>query len=134
MRCSNKFVIYFTCCAWLASCVISDDTVCINNCSGHGQCEKYSCICDPGYHGVDCGTSYSAGELVRPVLTVGSFNLTAKSFRKAMKKNSLMLVGYSSRVCASCGRAEDEYALLVDHLNALKVRCMHFPSRCLKLI
>ena len=28
--------------------------VCVNQCSGHGRCDRGSCICDPGFHGADC--------------------------------------------------------------------------------
>ncbi|CAN0497611.1 unnamed protein product, partial [Ectocarpus sp. 12 AP-2014] len=40
-----------------ASLLRPDDagqSVCFNNCSGHGRCIDYTCECDAGYDGDDC--------------------------------------------------------------------------------
>eukprot|EP00899_Mesostigma_viride_P023972 jgi/Mesvir1/475/Mv11350-RA.1 len=35
-------------------CDIKVSSVCFNQCSGKGLCDRGFCVCEPGYHGVDC--------------------------------------------------------------------------------
>jgi len=40
------------------------DTLCLNDCSGNGQCSKGVCLCAAGRTGADCGVSVSEGPRV----------------------------------------------------------------------
>jgi len=65
------------------------ENICLNDCSGHGTCQSYTCMCDPPYSGDDCGhappnffDSSSANPKLAP-LHAGHFNVTSK---KKMRK------------------------------------------------
>ena len=83
-----------------------EETICFNNCSGHGRCEGWTCRCDIGYTSDDCshallGAEAASDGALRPVLSAGHFNVTAKSLAKALAKHGpTLLVAFSSRACA----------------------------------
>ena len=104
-----------------------DGSACYNGCSGHGVCRRYSCECFPGFEGEDCSTNYAnprsskleAGETaeIRPILTVGSFNLTFKNFSSVTRSLEHVIVGFSSLSCSRCVRVESEYFLAVEMIG-----------------
>ena len=98
----------------------AESSVCIRQCSGHGRCIQYSCMCDAGFYGDDCSTSFSVDGVVRPVMSAGTLNLTARKFREATKKHPILLVGYTSSACARCSHHENEYAATTTLLQRYK--------------
>ena len=101
-----------------------DGTYCFNGCSGHGRCESYACICDAGYHGEDCRTTFSEvleGDSMLPILSVGSFNITSSNFSKVAKANPYMLIGVSSPDCHKCIQYETAYSKLLQYLDEVDV-------------
>ena len=44
-----------------ASCNESRNAACLHGCSDHGRCFSRMCLCDDGYHGLDCSLSYRGG-------------------------------------------------------------------------
>ena len=68
--------------------------------SGHGSCSNYVCTCFVGFFGDDCRHTFAPdSEAVIPILGAGDYNLTTKNFSKAVKRERLMIVGFSSRKC-----------------------------------
>ena len=100
----------------------ADGEICFNGCSGHGKCRDFVCECYVGFFGSDCRHTFAHDrENVVPVLGAGHFNLTSKSFSKALKKHDVMLVGFSSNKCHKCIIHETEYARVADALKVLGV-------------
>ena len=94
---------------------VGDDSVCFNNCNGHGHCVDYTCHCFPGFHGDDCGTTYAPnnGQDIIPILGAGHFNLTSKKALKTMldggKGIAAVILGFTSPDCHRCITAEYQY-------------------------
>mmetsp|Transcript_28884 Transcript_28884/g.77805 ORF Transcript_28884/g.77805 Transcript_28884/m.77805 type:complete len:776 (-) Transcript_28884:785-3112(-) len=52
------------------TCSIHTEQVCMNQCSGHGECRQGFCMCDPGWYGHDCaqrkkGAHASPGDVLK---------------------------------------------------------------------
>ncbi|CAM9611872.1 unnamed protein product [Ectocarpus sp. 6 AP-2014] len=96
-----------------ASLLRPDDagqSVCFNNCSGHGRCIDYTCECDAGYDGDDCSFCYiDGGDTVLPILSVGDVNLTSSNFRETLHNAGSLLVVATSPSCHRCIHLETEY-------------------------
>ena len=70
------------------------------------------------YLGDDCSHTFAADESqIIPILTAGDFNLTRKNFTSALSKHKYILVGFSSRTCHKCIRAEPEYMKIQERLH-----------------
>eukprot|EP00899_Mesostigma_viride_P028353 jgi/Mesvir1/8702/Mv26109-RA.2 len=37
-----------------ALCSVTAPSICVNQCSGRGECDRGFCVCQQGYHGIDC--------------------------------------------------------------------------------
>eukprot|EP00899_Mesostigma_viride_P028345 jgi/Mesvir1/8696/Mv02633-RA.1 len=35
-------------------CSVTAPSICVNQCSGRGECDRGFCVCQQGYHGIDC--------------------------------------------------------------------------------
>ena len=99
------------------------DASCINNCSGHGVCKKYTCECYTGYIGKSCDTRIVKDGLpILPTLSVGSFNLTYSNYTSVVNSRKIIIVGFSSLSCTKCIAAENEYYKLFHYfLNLEKI-------------
>ncbi|CAM9425490.1 unnamed protein product [Ectocarpus sp. 12 AP-2014] len=85
-------------------------SVCFNNCSGHGRCIDYTCECDAGYDGDDCSFCFiDGGDTVLPILSVGDVNLTSSNFRTTLHDAGSLLVVATSPSCHRCIHLETEY-------------------------
>jgi sterol desaturase/sphingolipid hydroxylase (fatty acid hydroxylase superfamily) len=122
VRISLLFFVIFA--QGLYGLVSADGTSCLRNCNGHGECRNYQCHCDTGYIGEACeqfvGGSNS-GDLVHPILSVGSYNLTQKNYTSTLRKLPLIFVGFSSHSCTKCVNVEGEYEHAMGTLTTLKV-------------
>ncbi|CAB1120040.1 unnamed protein product [Ectocarpus sp. CCAP 1310/34] len=109
-----------------ASLLRPDDagqSVCFNNCSGHGRCIDYTCECDAGYDGDDCSFCYiDGGDTVLPILSVGDVNLTSSNFRKTLHDAGSLLVVATSPSCHRCIHLETEYQSASAELQGKGVR------------
>ena len=105
----------------------SDGSICFNNCNGHGWCSDYTCTCQTGYHGDDCGINFltddqiSGKDAIVPILGAGHFNLTRGNFTQTIQKNKVILVGFSSASCHKCIRVENEYDSISESLRLLNI-------------
>ena len=101
-----------------------DDSVCFNDCSGHGECVQYTCLCHPGHYGDDCSVAFSKendeGVMVN-VLGAGHFNISSKQelWDAIGKENSITVVGFTSRNCHRCIVVENEYDLISKKLTKM---------------
>jgi hypothetical protein len=88
------------------------ETYCYDDCSNHGTCVNYICVCNPGWFGENCATSF--GQLAP--LSVGTKNLTSiTQVNEVSKRNEIFFVGFSSSLCTRCAKEEDEYTLVDFH-------------------
>jgi len=57
------------------------DFLCLNDCSGHGQCSKGVCLCADGWEGSDCSVDISAGPRVANLGNNGLCDVRSKPCR-----------------------------------------------------
>lgn len=101
-----------------------DDSVCFNDCSGHGECIDYTCYCVPGYTGDDCGTTFAPeeGEELIPILHAGHLNVTSKKelsglLKKQSSDVAAVVLGFSSPNCHRCIVVENEYDAMLKQID-----------------
>ena len=101
-----------------------DDSVCFNDCSGHGHCVEYTCYCMPGYTGDDCSTTFApdGGQNLVPILHAGHFNVTSKKELNGLLKKpgsdvAALVLGFSSATCHRCIVVENEYDAMLKQID-----------------
>ena len=113
-----------------SAAVGEDEAVCFNDCSGHGECRGWTCACELGWAGDDCGHALYAPAAAAggappppPVLGAGHFNVSARALPRALAESGagVVLVGFASRSCHKCLGFEREYAAAAPALAALGV-------------